>query len=231
MGDFVRGLEFEPSMLGQQDLAGDGRWGDKCLAFNVQADLEASAVDGLEAMVAVLNAALPGQHVIPSDALHVSVLNLVHSRSSMPDSEKHGLWAANRQRWLRVIDDVSRATAPFKVSFDQVVLAPTGVLVVATDSPEMVSFRERLGAALDLGGTTPALCHVTIMRFGRNVPEIAAVRRVLHSLPVRVVTGVTAIRTVRELTYPSLERATVRRHELLEPAAANASADRDQGWP
>ena len=77
----MRGLEFEPSMLLQQDLTGDGLWGSKCLAFNVQVDLEASAIDALEAMAAVLAAALPGQSAIPSDALHVSVLNLVHSRS------------------------------------------------------------------------------------------------------------------------------------------------------
>ena len=144
----------------------------------------------------------------------------------MPYSKKEGLWDANGQRWLRTIDNVSQGTAPFEVSFDQVVLAPAGVLVAATDSPEMVSLRERLGAALDLGRTTPALCHVTIMRFGHDVPEIAAVRDVLRNLAVKAVTDVTAIRTVRELTYPSLERTTIRRHELLGPVAANTSADR-----
>lgn len=208
-------------MLIQQDLAADQRWGGKCLAFNVQADLEASAVEALEGMTSVLTAALPGQHAVPGDALHVSVLNLVHSRSSMPDSMKERLWDTNRQRWLRAIEEVSRGTPPFEVSLDHVVLAPNGVLVAATDSPEMVSLRERLGAALDLGRATPILCHATIMRFGRDVPDIARVRGVLRDLVVKVVTGVTAIRTVRELTYPSLERATIRWHALLGSATVD----------
>jgi hypothetical protein len=142
------------------------------------------------------------------------VLNVIHSRSALPDASKRALWEGEREKWLRTIGDVLRETTSFDVTLDRVVVAPAGILVAATESQEMIDVRKRLVTALDLGIEVPELCHVTLTRFGPTVPDITTVQHAVRSLDLQVVSHISELRTVRETVYPSLERETLCQHTL-----------------
>lgn len=213
----IRGLEFDPEALTQRDLSPDDLWGRPCLAFNVQVDVTDAVADELVSLQLALDKTVPGQYLIPRGALHLSVLNLVHSRSSMSLGNRRELWARNERRWVEAIGLATALVDPFEVRLLHVLPAPAGVLVAATVSAELIALRRQLAAALDMPAEPPELCHVTITRFGPAVPDASELRRALRGLSLDVSLRVSELRTVRESVYPSLERTTVRRHPLASP--------------
>lgn len=211
----VRGLSFDPDALSPADLVPDQHWGTRCVAFNVQADPTDAAAAGLTTAVTRLTAAIPHQHAVPRSALHLSVLNLVNSRSPVPLRDKERLWSEKEHAWLQAIDEVARATQPFEVRLSRLVPAPAGILAAAVDSPELVALRTELLLALGLADEpVPELTHVTLMRYARHPPPLAQVRSALETVDIAVTTRVSALRTVREQVYPSLRRETIRDHAL-----------------
>lgn len=209
----IRGLTFDPATLVQGDLVPDALWSRECLAFNVQVDLGGTAARAIQKVLDGLHSGLPAQHVVPATALHISVLNIIQARSAASPREKAALWDQHRERWLEAIDHTANRTAPFDIELTQLVPAPSGVIAVAHSCPEIVDLRRRLARAMHLDAVpVPELCHTTVLRFGTAPPKLPELTRVLAHLDIRVTTHVTAIRTVRELVYPSLVRETVRDH-------------------
>ena len=212
----VRGLQFDPSALVDGNLTPDILWGRDCLAFNIQADLCDQAVAAIGRIQRAFDARIPHQHVIPAHALHLSVLNVVHVRGPHPPRRKAALWAEKESTWLPAIDAEAAVTPPFELVLERIVPSPSGLLVAAVDSAELVDLRQRLAVAL--GGLEvrplPELCHVTVVRYGTDLPSQRDVHAFAEQERLRVVIRVARLRTVREVVYPSLRRETIRRHPL-----------------
>lgn len=207
------GLGFDPDELGQGDLVVDELWGQACTAFNIQADVLAAS-SALLSVQAALAEVVPGQRLVPIEALHLSILNLVHSRCSLTDRQKERLWAEHHPRWLAAIRGTAAATQPFVVRLDRIVLAPAGILIAATESSELVATRVRLAESLELQCDLPRLCHVTLLRFGPELPEIATLRSALRTLTCEIDIPIRELRTVRETRYPSLVLDVIQRDRL-----------------
>ncbi|WP_182920412.1 hypothetical protein [Nocardioides cavernaquae] len=193
----------------------DPLWGTECLAFNLQVDLDNYATAAVEEVLDVLYPGLPTQHLVPSTALHISVLNIIRARSPNSRREKVAQWDRHQEHWLAAIDATANETTPFEIDLTELLPASSGVVAVARNCPELVDLRRRLASSMGLDtGPVPELCHATVMRFGPVVPKLAGLTQILDDLAIRVTTQVTALRTVRELVYPSLVRETLREHPL-----------------
>jgi len=210
----IRGLEFDISKMTQEDLATDNLWGQNCIAFNIQADLKPQAIAALVSVQIMLDIELPGQYIIPSNAMHISVLNIIHSRSTLTDEAKSIRWKDNKHLWLRTISDVVQYTKPFGVKLNNVVAVPSGILVAANECKELIALRQRLVTSLKLDMIIPELCHVTILRFSNLIPDINKIRQVIDNLNIDIFTCISEVRISRELVYPSLKSETVYLYDL-----------------
>lgn len=210
----IRGLDFDPLALTQKDLLTDSFWASRCTAFNIQADLDGSTVLAARRVGDALTAALPGQRLVPSAALHVSVLNLIHARSVEPDPAKEATWKRNRSRWVTAVQEVAADTEPFAIAFSHVVPTPSGIVIASAECIEMLTLRRRLAAALGIQARPAELTHVTVMRFGPQPPDICLVRNALERFDIEIICRIDELRLVRELVYPSLRRRTLGRFDL-----------------
>lgn len=211
----IRGIDFDPDTLTQQDLIPDPLWGKECVAFNVQVALTSTTAAQLAKAAAQLDAAVPHQRATPQSSLHVFVVNLVHSRSPMGAREKEALWRAHERDWLQVIDNAAKASDPFDIHLAHLVPAPGGILIAAANCAGLVALRADLMRGLGMKAeAVPELGHVTLMRYGPRPPSAGSARNAIQALDVRVTAHVAVLRTVRERVYPSLMRDTIRHHAL-----------------
>ena len=214
----IRGLEFGEFSINDGNVVADDQWNTDCLAFNLQALPSQSSIERIGGIQVEAAAALPGQNLVPTEALHISVLNLVHSRSAMTIDEKMALWDGHAAGWISGIDTVMAGRGPIDVAFDRLVVGPSSIMVAASTSEAIIDLRNALIDALALDVKAPELCHISIMRFTRNA-RIDAARQAISKIDARFVARIDKVRLMREYVYPSLKVETLREYMTASSAS------------
>ena len=175
--------------------------GTACEAWQVQIGLGAEA--GLVAAQAGLAGSGHALHLMPPDALHITVLPLIDvgERLSAPAA---AVWRRHGDAWQRAIAEACRVTPRFDVCFGRLRAFPRAIVALDEANP-LAAFRARLAGPCGLPerpARVPGITHAALARFRH-----AAAVSLPAALEARV--SVRSVRLVRETIYPTLAFDTV----------------------
>ena len=205
------------AMTAAQHVVEERRWGASCLAYNLQIDASAEAVDALvQLQQQLVRACDVPMHLTPAPSLHVSVYAIVPFHWHAPDKEAY--WRRLAPTCLSALRALCATTAPTALCFSELRVTPQAVIVTARDETGLLkALRERLRSLTDPAVPTPAydLVHTTVARFAVSTELPDDMLRGMRALPVWFPLEVTGVHVVRERVYPSLVLDSIARLPLL----------------
>jgi hypothetical protein len=187
----------------QRDL----RWGQPCLAYNLQARLPASAIQVLREAQNSLSGISAPLCMMPTAALHVSIYAVVPV--SWPDSAKEPFWRQVQPSVHEIFRDVANDFSRVELAFHTLEILPLAVVALAEDRSGVIrSVRDRLTHTCrhaSLSSPSYDQIHCTLARFAASSSidptDAAACVAGWRTLATRF----SALALVREIRYPSLE--------------------------
>jgi len=194
--------------MAERRLSADPLWGKACLGYSVQARFDKESIERLAELqdrIAALPK-LPRLHWTPPATMHVSLFSIVPVR--WPDAGKSAVW---RQLREKVRSEVASAKWPDRlaITFHELAVTETAlVLFTRAQAAPIRQLRARLNAVAVAGGQpaqTFDRTHVTLARPSHDALVDAARIAEIERTPAAVDVGISAIITVKELTYPSLD--------------------------
>lgn len=183
----------------------DPLYGRSCESYQLQIVL--SAADGLlRAQRALAGPAAAGLHVIPADALHVTVLPLIEASERLA-GPKAEAWVRHGPAWRSAIAAACTGLRPLRLRFTRLRIDARAVIALDETNP-LAGLRQVLAARCGLperAVRVPAVTHATLLR----VRTPAAVRLPDTLPPLSAEVPVRSLRLVRETVYPSLAVETL----------------------
>lgn len=184
----------------------DERWAVPCCGYHIQARPDQSSTEQLLALQQELLGAFPaGLHLIPSQALHLSVATLVEAQPP----------TLGNAQWTRIEEAVRlhlhgfKPREPYSIRFEGLAYSKHAIFVHTTNlPPALIDTRLQIGALLrSMGSAFPDYdqAHVTIARFSAQVHLTDAKLSLFRRLDENLTVQFEPERLVRELRYPSLE--------------------------
>jgi len=197
----------------------DERWGESCLAYNLQADLDEPAQCAIAAVQSSL-AALLGAPLrqTPASTMHVSIFALVYVHWQSADKEAY--WTSISQRALTLLREQCAELGSFRLRFTRMRVAERAVIALAEQPCATIeALREQLARALaEPHAPRPRydIVHTTLARFGASAELARATVARVEALPLDVELAVRTLRVMRERSYPSLAWDEVARFSLRD---------------
>ena len=187
-------------------VTADAMWGQRCVAYNVQAGFSEDVLDHFGALQKNLTRVVPNPlHVCPRHSLHVSIYALVPVR--WPDSGKDEYWSEIAEKSIEALRCLCRRER-FTLQFNELRVTPAAIVAVAADiSNTVATFREcfdRILGPWSLPRPGYTMIHTTLARFERNGFLSQSILDRVSSETIRVESAITEIDIVHERTYPAL---------------------------
>jgi 2'-5' RNA ligase len=194
----------------------DPLWSEPCLAYNVQAELEAACRADLAEVQQRLHGTTSGTLVCPPASLHLSVATILSVRENY-GTPKDVIWAHWGERWCDGLRELAAGLRPFVVHFDKLVVSKAAVIAVAAPVPEVDVIRagaERLVSLAGFRADQPSIVHCTLLRYATSGLDLEALARSAAAVELGTETVVTSVVVCKELVYPSLVTEAVQRFRL-----------------
>ena len=183
-------------------------WGRPCTGFSVHVIPDEETRREL-ARLQISCSWIPDDlcHVIPSQALHVSVATLLGARETFVES-KEAIWRSEGERCLDELHELAAVTIPFQVIFTDLMLTQTALIAVAADDGGMETLRRTMHSRISIlqrwRGKRRRIVHTTLLRFKRQASLDDGVFRAVASVPVDIGFKVEEFVVRKERVFPSL---------------------------
>ena len=199
------------------DVAQDTLWGQPCLAYNLQAALDAEAQRSLCTLQRAVEERVPARLLLPPAAtMHVSLYALVYVHWTSP--HKQAYWERIAEPTLALLAQLCSAQPPFRLAFGRLRVSERAIIALSPAPCEPIAaLRRELGkllAAPDVSRPNHDIIHTTVARFGESAQLRAETVHEIEQLQLACELEVSALSVVREQVYPSLRSEEVRRYAL-----------------
>ena len=185
----------------------DPYWAKPCLGYHVQARPNRATLSALADLQHTIAAASPVPlHLIPTAAMHVSVVTLISARAD--DRKKEAAWSKLSNSMVVELETMVREPLSISMTFRSLKFTSQAVIVSTDVQPaKFASLRSSFAALLDdlnLPASAYDQTHVTISRFAEDTQvqehTIAAIEQSFVELSAEF----DELLFVRERQYPSL---------------------------
>lgn len=198
----------------------DPRWGQPCLAYNVQIPVRGAAAQTFADVQTTLSRYLPGLRPIPNESLHISLYGVIPVGWQSAAKETH--WDQVSDQVSDTLERSSDAARAFSLTFDRVRVDPFAVIALAAEWPPVVDqLRQGLGAAARAAGVpgpSYSIVHCTLARFAHAADLSPALVAEVETTLMHAVVRVERFRLVRERVYPSLVLDVLAEYPLCGPS-------------
>jgi hypothetical protein len=195
----------------------DAWWGRPCIAYHVQPELDAAALQALGDAQRRAAALWPQPlHTAPPDALHVTIYPL----AMVPDAfDKAAYWDRIAPLAKAILAELCGEAAPLRLAFYRLKVTDVAIIAVARDETGLIeAVRRRIVETVPPPPTRGPihydLIHSTLARYRSAEPVPAEAVAAVESLPVAVSADVPALGLVRESLFPCLSREVLHRVPL-----------------
>ncbi|MBW6400310.1 hypothetical protein KPL78_20785 [Roseomonas sp. HJA6] len=179
----------------------DPLYGCPCESYQLQIGLAAAGGGLVAVQRALADAGGDGLHLIPPEALHVTVLPLIDAAKQLP-KPKAEIWARHEAGWRAASAQACRRMAPFRLRFTRLRAEARAVIALDDENP-LAELRAALAGGCGLPERPvrrPQITHATLLRV--RDPEQLRLPGRLPALSVEV--PVRGLRLVRETVFPTL---------------------------
>jgi hypothetical protein len=186
----------------------DLRWGQLCLAYNVEARFSDARLRSVAALQATLRESFAEDLKLgPPSTLHVSIYAIVPVR--WDDAVKESHWQTIGAAAIAAVKEVCADQAKLKLQFSSWRVTNHAIIALAHEPSGLIDrLRERL-SVLAKHPTMPAptyeFIHSTLARFKSPGARGADTVEAFVRAPLELEVEVERVRIVRERVYPSLD--------------------------